>query len=110
MDSRLLFYALALLSGFFGAGADGLLNHWVKKGGGWYLFGGYLCWNIALVIFTRLLKADLLMQVVVLFLVANSIGVLLISQFVFHEHLSPQKWIGIGLALLGILIIETAAK
>ena len=106
-SSRLSFYLLAFLAGAIGAFGDGFLNLWAKRGGGTLtIFLGFLSWNIALLLFLRLLKTDLLAAVVIIFLVANIAVALLLSQFYFHESVSLQKWIGIGVALLGVFILE----
>lgn len=105
--ARLIFYVLAATAGTIGALGDGFLNIWAKKGGGsWLVVVGLLCWNLALLVFLRLLKTDLLAQAVVVFLVANSLVVLLLSHFYFEEAISLQKWLGIILAITAIVIME----
>lgn len=107
MDKRFLFYLVAIASGAFGAFADGFLNHWAKKGGAWVnLAIGYLLWNIALLLFLYNLKSGTLAQVAILFLVANSAIVLGLSQFYFHEQLSLLRWVGITIAIIGVVVME----
>lgn len=106
-SSRILFYILALAAGAIGAFGDSFLNLWAKKGENiWVLLLGFLSWNIALLLFMKLLKTDFLATTVIVFLVANSAVALSLSQLYFHEDVSLQKWIGIGVALLGIFIME----
>lgn len=108
MDStRILLYVLAVFAGLIGGVGDALLNQWAKAGGkAWYAIGGYCCWLIALTLFTAMLKRGLLAHCVILFLVANCLLVLLASALVFQEHLSPQKWLGIALAIVALIVIE----
>ena len=107
MEAKVLFYVVAILSGACGAFADGFLNHWAKKGGGWVsLLVGYIFWNIGLLLFLHILRSGTLAQVAILFLVTNSAIVLVLSQCFFHEPISLQRWVGITIALVGILIME----
>lgn len=106
-ESKLLFYFAAMFSGALGAFADGFLNHWAKKEGGWLsLLAGYLLWNVGLLLFLYTLRAGMLAQVAILFLVANSAVVLALSQLYFHEPLSFQRWVGITIAIIGVMIME----
>lgn len=103
----LAFYTLSLLAGLIGGIGDALLNKWVKTGGNiCWLGGGYACWLVALTLFVFMLKRGLLAHCVVLFLLANCIFVIAASRLVFQEDISMQKWVGIGLAIAAIVIME----
>lgn len=111
VDGRLnvKLYIIALAAGLIGAVGDAFLNHWVKRqNAGMVTFlMGLGAWNIALLLFSRLLTESSLARAVVLFLVANSLAVALLSLLYFREDVSPRQWLGMGIALTGIILMET---
>lgn len=105
--ARIVFYVLAISAGLIGGVGDALLNQWVKTGGKlWWLGGGYTCWLLALTLFVLMLKRGLLAHCVILFLLSNCVFVLIVSSLVFHEAISIQKWVGIILAIVAIVMME----
>lgn len=103
-----LLFATATTAGLVGAIGDGFLNYWAKGGqqsrGSFVL--GILAWNVALVLFARLLTASALPRAVILFLVANAVSVSLISAFYFRERVGILQWVGMAIALAGIVVME----
>lgn len=101
------FYFLSILAGLMAAIGDSCLNQWAKHDSkGIWLFGGFVFWNVSLLLFLSMLKRGMLAQCVVLFIITNCILVLLISHFTFHAELSRQQWLGIFLAVLGVVVME----
>ena len=47
------------------------------------------------------------LTVVILLLVANSVAVSLMTLIVFREPLSLKQWVGVAVAVFGILLIES---
>lgn len=107
MWDRVTLLLLAAVAGVLGGAADVWLNVWVKSSGWMNLVIGYLFWNLALALFVYLLKTSSLAEVVIWFLVANSAVVLGASKFYFVEDVSLRQWIGIALALIGVIIMES---
>lgn len=111
-SDKVTFYVLAMTAGLVAGVGDALLNKWAKTSGGsfWWVFGGIACWNVALVGFLLLLARGLLAHAVVLFLLTNVVAVLLLSRYVFNEELSTQKWLGITLAVLAVILMELDSR
>ncbi|MDA1169040.1 MAG: hypothetical protein O3A36_01750 [bacterium] len=106
--ARIVLYTLALLSGLVGGTGDVLLNHWAKVSHKpTHLIGGYVCWIGALVMFTMMLKRGMLVDCVILFLLANCAVALIAGPLVFHDHMSVQKWTGVALAIVALLLMHT---
>jgi drug/metabolite transporter (DMT)-like permease len=105
--ARLLFYGVALAAGLVGGVGDVFINRWAKNtsGLGSLVLGFALC-NGALALFTWLLRRGSLASTVVVFLVANSLLTLAVSQAVLAEPLSRMRWAGILVALVGVVILE----
>ncbi len=103
-------YSIALFAGFVGAFGDALLNDWAKRPSASIAtcLAGYAVWNVALLLFTWLLTSNALARAVVLFLVANSVAIACISIFYFREHFTLQQSIGMAIAVIGIVVMETA--
>ena len=100
-------YFLATLAGFMAAVADGFLNQWTKAGRAWLdMAGGFVFWNISLVIFIMMLQRGFLAQSVMLFIVSNCVFALLLSKFWFVEELSLVQWSGVGLAVFSLALME----
>lgn len=52
------------------------------------------------------MRQGALASAVVVFQVANTLLALAISQVVFAESLSPQRWAGIAVAIAGVILVE----
>lgn len=104
----LIFFALSISAGTIGAIGDALLNQWAKHGGSWWwIVGGFVGWNIALVIFLYMLKKQYLLAYSAgFFAAANSVAIMILCWLVFHEELSRVSWLGIGLVFIGLVIAE----
>ena len=109
------FYFLAAFAGLMASIGDSFLNIWAKvlPAGTptwvpqWMsLAGGFVFWNISLVIFILMLKRGFLAQSIVMFITANCVFGLLMSQFMFHEVLSTIQWIAIALAIGAVVMME----
>lgn len=105
--ARLMFYGIALAAGLVGGVGDVFINRWAKNVAGLRsLVLGLLLCNVALGLFASLLRRGSLASCVVVFLVANSLLTLAVSQFVLAEPLSRMRWAGILVALVGVVMVE----
>ncbi len=104
--AKLSLFAIATVSGVLGAVADVYLNKWAKYESLWHLAQGYVFWNLAMIGFIYLLRREKLAEVVIIFMVANSLVVLAASRFYFAETISVRQWVGILVALAGVLVME----
>lgn len=104
---RLLFYGVALTAGLVGGVGDVFINRWAKNTAGVAsLAVGFGLCNAALALFTWLLRRASLASTVVVFLVANSLLTLAVSQLVLAEPLSRARWAGILVAIVGVVMVE----
>lgn len=72
-----------------------VLNPWVASG----LFAAFLaslCWMATLTKFE--------LNFAYPFMSLTFVGVLILSSLLFYEALSPAKWVGMGLLVLGIVV------
>lgn len=105
--SRLSYYAIAGLAGLLGGVGDAFINRWARQLSGLESLAiGFLFCNGALALFLPLVRQGTLASAVVVFQVANTLLALAISQMVFAESLSPQRWAGIAVAILGVILVE----
>ncbi len=105
--ARLLFYGVALTAGLVGGVGDVFINRWAKDTAGVAsLVVGFALCNVALALFTWLLRRGSLASTVVVFLVANSLLTLAVSQLVLAEPLSRARWAGILVAIVGVVMVE----
>lgn len=104
--SRAGLYALAVGAGLIGGVGDAFLGKWKHSGAWVWVLAGFACWNVALGLFLLMLKRALLAHCVVLFLLANCLLTVAVSQYVFDEPLSRQKWVGVALAVAAIVVME----
>lgn len=109
---RIFFYLLAVFAGALAGIGDVLLSEWAKHGSSksYGLLGGFIFWNISLIAFLPILKRETLAQAVVLYITANCLVALGISYFSLHEVLTKQQWLGVMLAVGGLIVMEIGRK
>jgi drug/metabolite transporter (DMT)-like permease len=102
-----MLYVAAAVAGIVGAYGDFLLARWARQPS-WALLGSaFLFWNAALAMFAFMLRRSILARVVVLFLVANAVVVFAVTRFVLQDALSARQWVGMFVAVGGLIILET---
>ena len=106
-----MLYAAVLVIGILGAAGDLVLYRWSKSNELWELLLGLLLWIVSLVAFGYLLRygGRSLSVVFILTAVAHSLIVLGWDIFSVSRRVSFAEGIGIGTALVGVLIIEWAS-
>jgi drug/metabolite transporter (DMT)-like permease len=105
--TRTVFYLVALAAGLMGGVGDVYINRWAKNVGSLpSLALGFALCNGALALFTWLLRRGSLASTVVVFLVANTLLTLAVSQLVLAEPVSRMRWTGIFVAIVGVVMVE----
>src|SRR3989344_1626506 len=103
---NIIFILLATLAGLSASIGDAMLSQWAKiDNKAFLLLGGFLFWNISLLLFIGMLKREQFSTSVVFFVISNYIISIAISQFIFHEHISIYQKIAIVLALTALALM-----
>lgn len=108
MISRGAFYGMLMLAGLTGAAGDILLAQWAKVNRPIWMAAGLGVWGICLLLFALLMRHG-----------GRSLGVTFTLSAVIHVALvlgwdlvmgetkaTLAQWVGIGLAVAGVLLIE----
>jgi drug/metabolite transporter (DMT)-like permease len=104
---RIVFYSFASLAGLSASIGDAMLNEWAKGGTkALWLIGGFIFWNISLLLFMGMLRRELFSTSVVFFVVANYLVSIAFSQLIFHENITVYQKLGIVFALIAIVLIQ----
>ena len=109
MDPKTYLYTLAIIAGSLAGIGDSMLDLWVKNPRNTlYLIGGFIIFNVSLIVFIGMLKIGLLNQSVILFIVANVLLVFIASFVLFKESFSTQKFFWAIIALVAVIMMETS--
>lgn len=95
-----------LSSGLVAAAADYALKRWSLDDRGWLLASGVLAWAVSALFFAFSLKSGGLLENGVLFVLVSGVAVFAMSQWLFHEPVSPRQWVGVALAVVAVLLLE----
>jgi drug/metabolite transporter (DMT)-like permease len=106
--NRVIVYAVLIVVGLMGAISDAIVNQWARTGRLSWLLASYACWIVVATLLGYILRLNYFTfgAAVVLFLMVNSVGALLIDHTVFGGRLTGRGWLGIGLAVAAIVVIE----
>jgi multidrug transporter EmrE-like cation transporter len=97
---------LVVAAGAVASGGDFLFKRWSVEGGALPFTAGALLFAGSAVLFGVSLRTGSLITNGALFVITNAVGVVVISQWVFHERLSPLNWAGLALALVAAGLLE----
>lgn len=104
----LLMVASALLSGV----GDILIFKWAKSPGSWGLAWGVVVWVASLVLMGYLFRYSSLpfSLVVILLIVVHLLIDVAWDAGVHGSRLSGGQWVGVGLAVAAVVLLQTGAK
>jgi multidrug transporter EmrE-like cation transporter len=103
----LLNFLLVFAAGSVAVGGDFLFKRWSVAGGAPTFAAGALLIAVSAALFGLSLRSGSLITNGALLVLVNAIGVLAVSQLVFHERLSALNWAGLALALVAAGLLES---
>jgi spermidine export protein MdtJ len=104
--ARLIFFSLIALAVAFEVAGDIFFKKWSLEGRNILLALGLFVYFIGTVFWAVSLKYEYLSKAISVFMVLNILIVVLVGVIYFKENLSLVNKIGIGLAVLSIILIE----
>lgn len=69
-----------------------------------FVFSGFICYALASVVWIITLSRVPLSFAYPM-LSINYVGILFASNFIFHEHVSPYRWLGVAIICFGVMLI-----
>lgn len=103
---KLIFFGLIALAVAFEVAEDIFFKKWSLEGKNILLTAGLFVYFIGTVFWAISLKYESLSRAISVFMVLNLLVVVLVGVIYFKENLSLINKIGIGLAVLSIILIE----
>lgn len=104
---KLIFFSLIALAVVFEVAGDIFFKKWSLGGKSILLAAGLLVYFIGTVFWAISLKYEYLSKAISVFMVLNLVIVVLVGIIYFKEDLSLVNKLGIGLAALSIILIES---
>ena len=106
--NRVIVYAVLVAVGIMGAISDAILNQWARTGRTSWLLAAYATWILVATLLGYILRLNYFTfgTAVVLFLMVNSVAALVLDHTLFAGRLTLRGWLGIGLAVAAIVVIE----
>lgn len=103
---KFLFFGLMALAVAFEVFADVLFKKWAIENKNILLAIGLLIYFVGTIFWAFSLKYEFLSKAISIFTVLNLIVVVLVGVIMFKENLSLVNKIGIGLAILSVILVE----
>lgn len=104
----MIIVALVVLTAFFGVMGDIMVNQWAKTAHLRWLVMSVPVWMLAVTFFGLLLRQkhySFAVAVVVVVLIHSAIA-LAWDHFAENAVLAPMQWVGVGVALVAIILME----
>jgi len=89
---------------------DVIFKFWVESRSPILYVSGFIAYLIGLVFLIQSYKSENIAIASAIFVIFNILTLLLVSCFYFNEKLTVVQIVGIGFAILAILILEIAQK
>jgi len=86
--------------------ADILFKYWTLNLRNIFLWGGFILYFIATIIWAYSLKFEYLSKAITVFTVFNLIAVVLAGLYIFNEHLSLVNKIGILFGIVSVILVQ----
>jgi drug/metabolite transporter (DMT)-like permease len=108
--NRVLVYTVLIAVGILGAISDAVLNQWARTGRTSWLLASYAAWILVATLLGYILRLNYFTfgAAVVLFLMVNSVAALVLDHTWFGGRLTGRGWLGIGLAVAAMVVIESS--
>ena len=107
LNPRILFFSLVTVAVLIEAAADVLFKKWAIGGSTTSLVLGLLAYTVGTVFWAVSLKVEFLSKAIVLFTLLNLVIVALMGVILFQEQLSFTNKMGIVLAFVSIVLLES---
>ena len=106
MNVKIIFFSILIVSVLLETGADFFFKKWAIESKNIVLIFGLLLYIIASIFFAVSLKYEFLSKTISIFSLLNLLAITLVGILFFKEHLTILNKIGVGLAIISIILIE----
>jgi len=97
---------LALIGGLIATCGDIISKKWIASGHPMFFLLGFLVYMLAILILMISFKHEHIVIATVLYILFNILSFIIVSSVVFKEPLNTIQLIGIGIALVSMIILE----
>lgn len=89
--------------------ADFFAKKWSDSEKGWFYFAAFAFYFAGLNLFLFSLKSKNVAVATAILVTFNTVSLVLLSQYYFHEKISPVQMVGLALSVVAVVLLETGS-